>query len=166
MVPSTKRSILITGYVDSCRSLSTLCANSVVEIRCSQGGAGNALALEFSSRGFRVFATARSLTSMTNLESAGVEIFTLDVTSLDSIKGLKDEIHNRTGGKLDILFNNAGTSKPAALFQLHLVSSCGLSNSLQCMRRHLLRLTVLVSDRCLTPTSSACSTWFRHSHPC
>ncbi|CAG9983860.1 unnamed protein product [Clonostachys byssicola] len=88
MVSSTKRSILITG--------------------CSQGGAGNALALEFLDRGFRVFATARSLASMANLESAGVETLTLDVTSLDSIKGLKDEIHNRTGGKLDILFNNAG----------------------------------------------------------
>ncbi|CAI6095952.1 unnamed protein product [Clonostachys chloroleuca] len=89
MVSSMKRSILITG--------------------CSKGGAGNALALEFLARDFRVFATARSLTSMTNLESAGVEILHLDVTSLDSIKGLKDEINKRTGGKLDILFNNAGT---------------------------------------------------------
>lgn len=120
MVSSTKRSILITGYVESCRSPTRgykgLLIPRSIHIRCSKGGAGNALALEFLARDFRVFATARSLTSMTNLESAGVEILHLDVTSLDSIKGLKDEINKRTGGKLDILFNNAGTSKPAAPF--------------------------------------------------
>ncbi|CAJ0544063.1 Ff.00g040640.m01.CDS01 [Fusarium sp. VM40] len=88
MTSSTKRSILVTG--------------------CSQGGAGNALALEFVSRGFRVFATARSLKSITNLEEKGVETLTLDVTSRESITALKAEISNRTGGKLDMLFNNAG----------------------------------------------------------
>jgi 1-acylglycerone phosphate reductase len=91
MTSSTKRSILVTG--------------------CSQGGAGNALALEFVSRGFRVFATARSLKSMTNLEEKGIETLTLDVTAPESIAALKTEISKRTGGKLDMLFNNAGMSK-------------------------------------------------------
>ncbi|KAM6516771.1 hypothetical protein FALCPG4_014944 [Fusarium falciforme] len=89
MTLSTKRSILITG--------------------CSQGGAGNALALEFASRGFRVFATARSLKSLTNLEEKGIETLALDVMARESIVALKAEISKRTSGKLDILFNNAGT---------------------------------------------------------
>ncbi|RYP37775.1 hypothetical protein DL767_002790 [Monosporascus sp. MG133] len=88
MTPSTKRSILITG--------------------ASKGGAGNALALAFAAQGLRVFSTARSLESMTNLQENGIETLTLDVTSPESIASLKDEITKRTGGKLDILFNNAG----------------------------------------------------------
>ncbi|UPK94971.1 hypothetical protein LCI18_005906 [Fusarium solani-melongenae] len=89
ILSSTKRSILITG--------------------CSQGGAGNALALEFNARGFRVFATARSLQAMTNLEGTGIEPLVLDVTAHESIEALKTEVSKRTGGKLDMLFNNAGT---------------------------------------------------------
>ncbi|OHW95876.1 short-chain dehydrogenase [Colletotrichum incanum] len=88
---TNRRSVLITG--------------------CSQGGTGNALALEFAARGLRVFATARSLKSVANLSEKGIEIFALDVTSSESITLLKQEITKRTGGKLDILFNNAGISK-------------------------------------------------------
>lgn len=88
MSPRAKPSVLITG--------------------CSQGGAGNALALKFSAKGYRVFATARSLKSLTGLQEKGIEILTLDVTNSDSIAALKSEIAKRTGGSLDILFNNAG----------------------------------------------------------
>ncbi|EED22259.1 short-chain dehydrogenases/reductase, putative [Talaromyces stipitatus ATCC 10500] len=88
MAPS-KRSILITG--------------------CSQGGAGNALALEFAAQGLRVFATARSLNSMSNLSEKGIETLVLDVTVPESILALKEEIVKRTGGTLDILYNNAGS---------------------------------------------------------
>ncbi|OCL14369.1 NAD(P)-binding protein [Glonium stellatum] len=84
-----KRSILITG--------------------CSTGGAGHALALEFAAQGLRVFATARSTKSLIQLEEKGIEMLPLDVTKIESINTLKDEISKRTGGKLDILFNNAGT---------------------------------------------------------
>ncbi|PCH07566.1 Short-chain dehydrogenase/reductase SDR [Penicillium occitanis (nom. inval.)] len=89
MSASKKPSILITG--------------------CSQGGAGNALALEFAARGLRVFATARSLGSMSNLSENGIETLALDVTVLESIVALKDEISKRTGGTLDYLYNNAGS---------------------------------------------------------
>lgn len=58
----------------------------------------------------RVFATARSTKSLSRLEAKGIEILPLDVTSVESIAALKAEITKRTGGKLDILFNNAGTS--------------------------------------------------------
>ncbi|KAM5353613.1 hypothetical protein ACJ41O_000263 [Fusarium nematophilum] len=85
---SKKRTVLITG--------------------CSEGGAGHALALEFAAQGFRVFATARSAKSLALLQEKGIEILTLDVTQPESISALKTEIAGRTGGKLDILFNNAG----------------------------------------------------------
>ncbi|KAK6452841.1 1-acylglycerone phosphate reductase [Trichoderma asperellum] len=89
MLNQTQRSILITG--------------------CSQGSAGNALALEFASKGFRVFATARSQKTLTKLRENGIETLVLDVTSAESIRTLADDIATRTQGRLDILFNNAGT---------------------------------------------------------
>ncbi|KAL2782604.1 hypothetical protein BJX66DRAFT_320310 [Aspergillus keveii] len=88
-MPLSKRSILITG--------------------CSPGGVGHALALEFASHNLRVFATARSLGSLSSLKEKGIETFELDVINSESIIALRDEITNRTGGKLDMLFNNAGT---------------------------------------------------------
>ncbi|KAM5343774.1 hypothetical protein ACJ41O_012311 [Fusarium nematophilum] len=81
---------------------------SVLITGCSTGSAGNALALEFKAKGYRVFATARSLKTLTNLQENGIEILTLDVTKPESINALKTEISSRTGGSLDILFNNAG----------------------------------------------------------
>ncbi|CAK1361737.1 NADPH-dependent 1-acyldihydroxyacetone phosphate reductase [Cercospora beticola] len=86
---SNKRSVLVTG--------------------CSKNSAGHALALEFASRGLRVFATARSLSSLEGLQGHGIETLTLDVSKSESIEALKKEIATRTGGKLDILFNNAGS---------------------------------------------------------
>ncbi|KAI5460150.1 oxidoreductase [Mariannaea sp. PMI_226] len=81
---------------------------TVLVTGCSTGGAGNALALEFASRGFRVFATARSQRTLSNLRESGIETFTLDVTDPTSIASLKDEISKLTNGRLDMLFNNAG----------------------------------------------------------
>ncbi|RYP04924.1 hypothetical protein DL764_004136 [Monosporascus ibericus] len=89
MAASRKRTILITG--------------------CSKGGAGHALALEFAAQGMRVFATARSTNSLSPLEEKGIEALALDVTSPESIASLKTEIAKRTGGQLDMLYNNAGS---------------------------------------------------------
>ena len=58
----------------------------------------------------RVFVTARSAESIAGLEEKGIEILILDVTSAKSIAALKTEITNQTGGRLDMLFNNAGLS--------------------------------------------------------
>ncbi|EHK23013.1 uncharacterized protein TRIVIDRAFT_60168 [Trichoderma virens Gv29-8] len=93
MSNQTKRSVLITG--------------------CSQGSAGNALALEFASKGFRVFATARSQKTLDNLREKGIETLVLDITSAESIRTLVEEITTRTQGRLDILYNNAGISYKA-----------------------------------------------------
>jgi 1-acylglycerone phosphate reductase len=58
-----------------------------------------------------VFATARSLKTLGNLSAAGIEVFTLDVTSQESINALKAEITILVDGKLDVLYNNAGVSE-------------------------------------------------------
>lgn len=74
---------------------------------CSSG-IGHSLALEFQRNGFRVFATARKTSSITDLESRGIEPLSLEATSEDSIQALASEISHRTGGHLDYLVNNAG----------------------------------------------------------
>jgi 1-acylglycerone phosphate reductase len=81
---------------------------SVLITGCSEGGIGHTLALEWKSRGYRVFATARTLASMTTLEQAGIECFEMDVTVLDTMKAVKEQVAEKTSGKLDILVNNAG----------------------------------------------------------
>jgi NAD(P)-dependent dehydrogenase (short-subunit alcohol dehydrogenase family) len=52
------------------------------------------------------------------LEEKGIETLALDVTSAESIAALKKEIISRTGGKLDMLFNNAGTRKTSPILAL------------------------------------------------
>ncbi|KAL3492779.1 hypothetical protein BJX62DRAFT_224356 [Aspergillus germanicus] len=64
---------------------------------------------EFAARGLRVFATARSLKSIANLAESGIETLALDVTDRESIAAVKAEISQRTGGTLDMSYNNAGS---------------------------------------------------------
>lgn len=79
----------------------------VVLITGCSSGIGRALALEFHARGHRVFATARKLTSLTELETAGMEIRQLDVTNSQSIRSAVNSVVQETG-RLDIVVNNAG----------------------------------------------------------
>lgn len=85
-------------------------AKPTVLITGTSSGIGHALALEFHQKGFRVFATARKTSSITDLASAGIETLALEATDAASIAALKAEITSRTGGKLDYLVNNAGRS--------------------------------------------------------
>lgn len=82
---------------------------SVLITGSSMGGIGHALALAFQKRGLTVFATARSLKKMADLEPLdNVHLLTLDVSSPESIAAAAKEVERQTGGKLDILINNAG----------------------------------------------------------
>ncbi|KIW87418.1 uncharacterized protein Z519_12054 [Cladophialophora bantiana CBS 173.52] len=83
-----KRTVLITG--------------------CSDGGLGAALALAFHKQGDRVFATARTPSKMSSLQSLGIETLPLDVLSEESIRTCVEKVSSLTGGSLDILVNNAG----------------------------------------------------------
>ncbi|TFY66109.1 hypothetical protein EVG20_g4977 [Dentipellis fragilis] len=83
---------------------------TVLIIGCSAGGIGHALALEFKSKGYRVFATARNPKSMEDLSEKGIETLALDVTKQESIKAAKEKVAELTGGSLNILGNNAGVA--------------------------------------------------------
>lgn len=75
---------------------------------CSDGGLGAALATAFHQQGERVFATARNASKMAGLSAQGIETLTLDVLSDESIQACVAKVSSLTGGKLDVLVNNAG----------------------------------------------------------
>lgn len=57
--------------------------------------------------GYRVIATARTVSSMEALRKLGIETLALDVSEVKTIDAVKDRVREITGGKLDILVNNA-----------------------------------------------------------
>ncbi|CAK7204325.1 NADPH-dependent 1-acyl dihydroxyacetone phosphate reductase [Sporothrix eucalyptigena] len=81
---------------------------SVLITGCSAGGIGDALAREFHSRGLKVFATARNTAKMAELEALGITALEMDVTDVDSVKAAAERVKIASGGRLDILINNAG----------------------------------------------------------
>ncbi|KAL2842618.1 IBR finger domain protein [Aspergillus pseudodeflectus] len=87
---SSKRTILITG--------------------CSDGTLGSALALQFHKAGWRVFASARTLSKLTLVRDAGIETVLLDTLSDESIQNCVAQVREPTGGSLDALLNNAGAA--------------------------------------------------------
>lgn len=79
----------------------------VVLISGCSTGIGRALALEFASRDWRVFATARKPETINDLKTSNMDIVALDVTDEKSIKSCVDLIVTKTG-RIDMLVNNAG----------------------------------------------------------
>lgn len=57
--------------------------------------------------GLHVIATARRPEVLADLAEMGMSAVALDVTDADSIKQCHEEVAKITGGKLDILVNNA-----------------------------------------------------------
>ncbi|EEP77759.1 conserved hypothetical protein [Uncinocarpus reesii 1704] len=81
---------------------------SVLITGCSPGGIGHSLALEFQRHGLRVFATARTRNTLTDLKARGVETLDLEVDKEQSVLSCRDEIASLLEGKgLDYLVNNA-----------------------------------------------------------
>jgi NAD(P)-dependent dehydrogenase (short-subunit alcohol dehydrogenase family) len=78
---------------------------------CSAGGVGKALARSFHRKGLEVFATARDLSKVADLEVLGLDVIQLDVVDPDSVREAVDVVREATGGSLDILVNNAGIGK-------------------------------------------------------
>lgn len=84
---------------------------------CSSGigyDAAKALVL----RGHRVFATCRKPADVARLTAEGLESLYLDVTEPESIKKALRTIAQQTGGRLDVLINNAGFGQFGALEDL------------------------------------------------
>ena len=97
------------------KNLKTMVKPTVLITGCSDDGLGSALALELHAHGHRVFATARSLSKLSDVQAAGIETILLDVTSDASIEQCVAEVRQLTGGSLDMLVNNAGGQFATAL---------------------------------------------------
>nr|WP_225884054.1 SDR family oxidoreductase [Prochlorothrix hollandica] len=89
----------------------------VVLITGCSSGIGQALALEFHGRGYRVWATARQVERLEKLADLGMMTVALDVTQGDSIAALIDQI-TAQDGRLDYLINNAGYGLMGSMLDL------------------------------------------------
>lgn len=75
---------------------------------CGPGGIGEALVLEFQRRGLTVIATLLPDEAREELELNDIICLDLDVTSAESVQMLRKTVDKLTGGRLDVLVNNAG----------------------------------------------------------
>jgi 1-acylglycerone phosphate reductase len=76
---------------------------------CTKGGIGYSLAKEFASRDYLVYATSRRIQTMGDLGSIpNITLLALDVTSHESLLAAHAQTSKETGGKLDVLYHNAG----------------------------------------------------------
>lgn len=93
----TQRTVLITG--------------------CSSG-IGYDAAHGLAKRGWRVLATCRSAADCDRLQGEGLESFPLDYASDSSLSAAMDQVMDRTGGRLDALYNNGAFAIPGAVEDL------------------------------------------------
>jgi len=95
---SEMRSILITG---------------------ASSGIGWAAAVRMKARGWRVLATARQKADLERLErDAGVEALALELSDSHSIAACAEAALERTGGRVDALFNNGAYGQVGAVEDL------------------------------------------------
>jgi 1-acylglycerone phosphate reductase len=87
--------------------------SKTVLITGTSSGIGDQLARIFHEKGWRVLATARKAETISELSALGITALSLDVDKPESIAGLKKQVGDITGGKLDMLINNAGMMKAA-----------------------------------------------------
>jgi len=91
----------------------------VILITGCSSGIGRHCAFALQKRGWRVFATARDLADVESLQAVGLtDALVLDVDDDESIAMAVATLLERTGGRLDALFNNAGFGQPGALEDL------------------------------------------------
>ncbi len=81
---------------------------------CSSG-IGYCAAHGLKKRGWRVFASCRKQADCDRLASEGLETVRLDYMDTDSITEAVALVLEKTGGRLDALYNNGSFSQPGAL---------------------------------------------------
>ncbi|RUU56288.1 SDR family oxidoreductase [Mesorhizobium sp. M2C.T.Ca.TU.002.02.1.1] len=84
----------------------------------ASSGIGAYCARALKAEGWRVFATARKPVDIAALEADGLEAFYLDYREPQSIGALVEGVLERTGGRLDALFNNGAYAQPGAVEDL------------------------------------------------
>lgn len=92
-------------------------ARSILITGCSSGIGASAARL-LRGRNWRVFPTARRLEDVAELKAQGFEAFLLDYENEATIQAALGEILERSGGRLDALFNNGAYAVPCALEDL------------------------------------------------
>src|SRR5262249_15070234 len=92
----------------------------VILVTGCSSGIGRATALEAAARRHRVFASARNLSDLADLErTPGLSPLHLDVTDGESIRNAFAEIR-RLAGRLDAVVNNAGYAQYGAVEEIPL----------------------------------------------
>ena len=90
---------------------------TIVVTGCSSGiGAYCARALK--ADGWRVFATVRKVEDLPSLEADGIEALLMDYTQPETISALVGAVAERTGGRIDALYNNGAYGQPGAVEDL------------------------------------------------
>ncbi|MGR4845812.1 SDR family oxidoreductase [Rhizobium sp. LARHSG275] len=90
---------------------------TIVVTGCSSGiGAHCVRALK--ADGWRVFATVRKPDDLKGLEAEGIEAFLMDYTRTETISDLVGAVLERSGGRIDALFNNGAYGQPGAVEDL------------------------------------------------
>lgn len=82
---------------------------------CTHDGIGYETAKHLNNLGHRVFASARKLEVVEKLKNEGLEAYLVDVTNTQQINDALEDILQKTDGKLDVVFNNAGYGQAGAL---------------------------------------------------
>lgn len=95
--------------MDSARSIIVTGASSGIGAYCARA---------LQADGWRVLATARKPQDIARLENEGIEAFYLDYREPDSVATLVHEVLERTGGRLDALFNNGAHAQAGAVEDL------------------------------------------------
>lgn len=90
-------------------------ASSTLLITGCSSGIGLASARMASERGWRVLATCRKPADCARLAEQGFESFVLDYEEPATIAAAASETLDRTGGRLDALFNNGAYAVPGAV---------------------------------------------------
>ncbi|MGV8939107.1 MAG: SDR family oxidoreductase [Allorhizobium sp.] len=90
---------------------------TIIVTGCSSGiGAFCARALE--DDGWRVFATVRKVEDLEPLRQIGIETMLMDYTDTASVRALVETVRERSGERIDALFNNGAYGQPGAVEDL------------------------------------------------
>ncbi|MBB3976739.1 NAD(P)-dependent dehydrogenase (short-subunit alcohol dehydrogenase family) [Rhizobium azooxidifex] len=95
-----------------------VCRTRTIIVTGCSSGIGAYCARALKADGWRVFATVRKEADRPPLEADGIEALIMDYTDPASIAALADTVLERTGGRLDALFNNGAYGQAGAVEDL------------------------------------------------
>jgi NAD(P)-dependent dehydrogenase (short-subunit alcohol dehydrogenase family) len=90
---------------------------SILITGCSTGIGFDAMK-SLHEKGFQVFATARTDEDLGKIRALGIEALYMEMSDHRSIDTALSSVLSKTGGRLDILFNNAAYGQPGAVEDL------------------------------------------------